>query len=88
MSLQQDLSKFLEEKINRQDSDAVIRLEKDAELLTSGLISSLILLELAEWIEARTTSSIDLTTIDLMKEWNTIERIVDFIERHANETKE
>ena len=60
MFLQHDLARFLEERIIRPGNDGAVRLDEDSELLTSGLIPSLMLLELAEWIEEHTASPIDL----------------------------
>lgn len=51
-------------------------------LITSGLLESLYLLELAVFIEETTGTSFDLTSLDFTTEWNTIEAIVKFVNNH------
>ncbi len=50
-------------------------------LLRSGVFDSLALFNLALWIENEVGQSIDLTTFDLMEEWDTVNDIVRFIDR-------
>ena len=61
---------------------AEVVLENDTPLMTSGIFDSLALLELAEWIETEVGSSIDPSNFDLRQEWNTLDSIAEFIERH------
>jgi hypothetical protein len=53
----------------------------DAPLLTSGLVDSLALLDLAAWIEMQVGKPIDPATLNLPEDWDTIDRIVGFIGR-------
>ena len=83
MSLSQDLARFLEDRIKEPGINDRGVLAEETELLTSNLISSLTLLELAVWIEGRMATPIDLKTIDPVKDWNTMRDILCFIKKHS-----
>lgn len=57
-------------------------LADDTPLITSGLMESLALLNLAAWVEEQIDAAVDLTAFDLSTEWDTPAAILDFIERH------
>ena len=69
---------------NLAEADGVIEggLTEQTSLLKSGLLDSLTLLSVTSWIDLRVDSRVDLTQIDILEEWDTIERIVDFVESH------
>ena len=48
-------------------------------LISSGLLESLHLLELALLLEEEIGSPLDLTTIDFAKEWDTVDGIIKFL---------
>lgn len=52
----------------------------DTPLITSGLIESLYLLELAVLLEEEVGSPFDLTIVNFTVEWDTINGIVNFVE--------
>ncbi|MEW6144883.1 MAG: hypothetical protein AB1598_07695 [Thermodesulfobacteriota bacterium] len=54
----------------------------DTPLITSGLIESLHLLELALLLEEEAGSTFDLTILDFTVEWNTINDMVNFVESY------
>ena len=54
---------------------------RDTPLLTTGRLDSMAVFQLLLWIEERTGHSIDVTTIDMPAQWNTVNDIVAFIER-------
>jgi len=56
-------------------------LREDTSLLRSGLLDSLALVRLAEWIQAAVGPSVDLLQFDLSKEWDTILGIERFIQQ-------
>lgn len=65
----------------------------DASLIKSGLLDSLGLFSLAMWVEDEVGRRIDVAAIDLSEEWDSILRIVAYIERsrasnHAGPTTE
>ena len=52
-------------------------------LITSGLVNSLALFNLMLWIEEEIGQPVNVTRIDIRKEWNTCARIVQFIDRRT-----
>ena len=56
-------------------------LRGDTPLLTSGELDSLGLFNLALFIESEIDGKIDITAFDLAKEWNTVDNILNFIDR-------
>jgi acyl carrier protein len=69
-----------------KDSDMELgsELEDDTSLINSGRIDSMALFNLAVWVEGNIDSKLDLTTIDVSKEWDTIADILNFLEKHRN----
>ena len=57
-----------------------IDLRDDTSLIKSGFFDSLALFNLATWIEKEIKNSVDLTSFDLPKKWDTIASILRFIE--------
>ena len=66
-----------------EDSDMALNgdLRGDTPLLTSGELDSLGLFNLALFIESEIDRKIDITAFDLAKEWNTVDDILNFIDR-------
>ena len=60
-------------------------LSDDASLIRSGVLDSTALFELAVWIEERIAPGLDLTTFDLAEEWDTLDKLTRFVERHRRE---
>lgn len=54
----------------------------DTPLIDSGQFDSLALFNLAMWIERQVGTTIDMTSFDLATEWNSVDDILSFIERH------
>lgn len=59
-------------------------LAADAPLITSGLINSVALFSLAVWIEEAIGRPVEITTVALPAEWDTMDAILAFIERERN----
>jgi acyl carrier protein len=55
-------------------------LGSDSELFESGMLDSLALFNLAIWVEGELGEELDLTTIDIQKEWRTPGAVLKFIE--------
>jgi acyl carrier protein len=72
------LLRLLEE--GNQDSHFEFR--DDTSLIRSGLLDSLGLFRLALWIEKETRSKLDLESLDPAKEWDTIQKILNFVAEH------
>jgi len=58
-------------------------LDDDASLIRSGLVDSTALFEIVLWMEDRVAPGLDLTAFDLPEEWDTMAKLVAFVERHA-----
>jgi GNAT superfamily N-acetyltransferase len=56
-------------------------------LVSSGLLDSLALFRVALWVEAQIGKPVDPSTFDLAQEWDSIEAIVEFIDRAATGRK-
>jgi len=54
----------------------------ESSLIRSGLLDSTGLLKLVLWVEQRIGAELDLTAFDLPEEWETVRKLVSFIERH------
>ena len=81
MSLRNELVRMIEESGAQLPAD----LDDHASLIGSGLLDSTALFELALWVEERVAPGVDLTTFDLAEEWDTIAKLLAFIEKHATE---
>ena len=57
-------------------------LADDTPLITSGLVESVTLLNVALWVETKVGSGVELTSFDLAAEWDSVTDILTFIERH------
>lgn len=53
-------------------------------LISSGLLDSTALFELALWVEDHVAPGLDLAAFDLNEEWDTVAKLLAFIERHAD----
>ena len=76
MSIQKRLLTFFEE----QELHCVKTLRPNESLIESGIVNSLALFNLVLWIEQEIGSQIDIDDINLPDDWDTIEKIVLFIE--------
>lgn len=77
-----DLREQLLNLLNEGNMDLPSDLRDDTPLISEGLLDSLGLFNLAFWIETETNTPIDLTSIDLSSEWDTIADILAFIGKH------
>jgi acyl carrier protein len=57
--------------------------DDDTSLIHSGILDSTALFSLAVWIEEHVEPGLDLTTFDLVEEWDTVRKLLAFIETHA-----
>lgn len=79
MSLRDDLAHAIEASGATLPAD----LGDDTPLISSGILDSTALFELALWVEDHVSPGLDLTAFDLAEEWDTIARLLAFIERHG-----
>lgn len=75
MPLRDQLVGLLEEG----NTDPNFTVSDDTPLISSGLIDSLALFKLALWVEEETNTTLDLMSLNLSKEWDTIPDILRFI---------
>ena len=78
MSLRERIVSLLEESGVRIEGG----LRNSSSLIQSGFLDSLALLNLALWIQEEVGPQVDLTAFDLAREWDTVEDIEEFIEKH------
>ena len=78
MSLRDALVRAIEESGAQLPDDVA----DDTSLIQSGILDSAALFELALWVEDRVVPGLDLTTFDLAEEWDTIGKLLSFIEKH------
>jgi len=76
----EDLLRFL----RGPDLGPDVEIREETSLLRSGLFDSIALFALADWIEKRLGAAIDPSRIDLVEEWDTVLRILDFLERRLS----
>lgn len=57
-------------------------LADDTPLITSGIMESITLLNVALWVETKVGSEVEITSFDLAAEWDSVSDILTFIERH------
>ena len=62
--------------------DREAALADDTRLITSGLVESLTLLNVALWVETKVGAEVEITSFDLVAEWDSVNDILTFIERH------
>jgi len=80
--LRAKITDFLEAKIKDSGKSIPADFNDNTPLITSGLIESLHLLELAILVEEEVGSPLDLTTLDFAKEWDSISGIINFVQNH------
>ena len=80
MGLQNDVRDFI------QQLDVLLPADfsDDSPLITSGLLSSLALFDLAVWIEEQCGASIVAESVDMPREWDTVASITAFIDQAQN----
>jgi acyl carrier protein len=79
MSLRDELVRVIEEG----GVEMPVDLTDDTSLIRSGVLDSTALFELAVWVEGRVAPGLDLTSFDIAEEWDTLGKLVAFIERHG-----
>ena len=62
--------------------ERAVALADDTPLITSGLMESVTLLNVALWVETKVGSEVDITSLDLAAEWDSVSDILTFVETH------
>ena len=58
-------------------------LEPDTSLIESGLLDSLSLLSIAEWVDDELAGALDLKKTNLREEWDSMGAILDFVRERS-----
>jgi len=82
MNTHDRLLDFIKMKIKLAGIELNEELNDNTSLIKSGLFDSLALLELSILIEKEIGSQIDLTSIDIREDWDSITNILNFIETY------
>jgi acyl carrier protein len=80
--LRERLTDFIDAKIKDSGKSVPGEFNDNTPLITSGLLESLHLLELALLVEEEVRAPLDLTTLDFANEWDTIDRILTFVRNY------
>jgi hypothetical protein len=77
----------LREELVRVIADGGVLLPADFDehtpLISSGLLDSSALLQVVLWVEDRLAPGVDLATVDLGEEWDTVAKLLAFLEQHS-----
>ena len=79
MSLRDDLVRAIEKSGVQLPAD----FDDNASLISSGLLDSTALFEIALWVEEHVSQGLDLTTFDLVEEWDTIAKLLAFVDEQS-----
>ena len=77
-ALREQLMALLREFLPDPECD----LEDDTPLITSSLVESTTLLNVALWVEDHIDSTVEISAFDLAREWDTISDILNFVAKH------
>ncbi|HEX2483902.1 MAG TPA: phosphopantetheine-binding protein [Myxococcota bacterium] len=79
----EDLVRLVRELLAKSEKALAGELRDDTSLIRSGLLDSLALLEVAEWVAEALGGALELQRIDLRAEWDTVADVLAFIERRT-----
>jgi acyl carrier protein len=77
------LVRLLNELLAESEKELEGELRDDTSLIRSGLLDSLALLQIAEWVSEELGGALVLEQIDIRSEWDTVADIVGFLERRT-----
>lgn len=83
--IRKKLIDFIDAKLKESGKSIPGNLDDSTPLITSGILESLHLLELALLLEEEVGSPLDLTTLDFTKEWDTMNGILNFVQNHRSQ---
>lgn len=77
------LVRLLKELLAESEQELEGELRDDTSLIRSGLLDSLALLQIAEWVSEELGGALVLEQVDIRSEWDTVTDIVGFLERRT-----
>ena len=82
--LRKQLCQFVQEQLGSAGVELETPLTDSTSLLQSGVLDSLAILHLASLIEKFISEPMDLATVNIAEEWDSIDQIMEFVSRHQN----
>jgi len=76
-----ELVKLVEELLDEAEQVLDGPLENDTSLIDSGLLDSISLLQIADWVDDQMGGQLELQSTNIADEWDTIGKILLFVER-------
>jgi acyl carrier protein len=76
---------FVQGRLEQKDEPLHDKLGDDTSLLRAGHFDSLDLVELAGWIEQECGATQDLSALDPLEAWDTIRKILAYVDRQRAE---
>lgn len=76
-----ELRALVRELVEEIDPERAGEIGDATSLVQSGLLDSLALLQIAEWIFGVLGQELDLNAVEIREEWDTIDDILAFVER-------
>ena len=77
----QQLLALIGELLEEAEKEVDGELDERTPLIQSGLLDSLSLLSVAEWVSDQLREPLDLTEVDMRNEWDTVAGILAFVDR-------
>ena len=84
-AVREELRSGLVSAISGSNPDFIGKLADDTSLIRTGLVDSHRLVEISLFIEQAIGREVDFSDVDLEAEWDTINGILDFIERQLQD---
>ena len=78
-----DLVRLVRMLLAESEKEVEGELRDDTSLIGSGLLDSLALLQIAEWVSEQLGGALELQDIDIRAEWDTVAAVVGFVERRT-----
>jgi acyl carrier protein len=66
-----------------EEAEVDAEVDESTSLLESELLDSLALLEIASWVDDELSGGLDLETLDIRAEFDSVAAILSFVERRA-----
>ncbi len=80
---EESLETLIRELIEEAEVEFDGVLEPDTSLIESGLLDSLSLLSIAEWVDDELAGALDLKKTNLREEWDSMGAILDFVRERS-----
>lgn len=82
-STHESLVRLVEDLLAESEKRPEGPLRDETSLIASGLLDSLALLQIAEWISEQLGGALDLESVDVRTEWDSVADILAFLARRT-----